>query len=88
MTTSITVEHIANQVMALPPSERARLVDWFFDLELGHDSWDEQIARDSQPGGGSKESCQKCVATLKQNRLKPSHRRIDDVGNSIYPSSY
>jgi hypothetical protein len=51
MTTSITVEHIANQVMALPPSERARLVDWFFDLELGHDSWDEQIARDSQPGG-------------------------------------
>ena len=51
MTTSVTVEHIADQVMSLPPSERARLVDWFFDQELGHDSWDEQIAKDSQPGG-------------------------------------
>ena len=51
MTTSVTVEHIADQVMALPPSERGRLVDWLFDQELGHDSWAEQIAKDSQPGG-------------------------------------
>ncbi len=48
MTPSVTVEHIAYQVMALPPSERPRFVAWFFDLELGHGSWDEQIAKDSE----------------------------------------
>ena len=70
MTASVTVEHIADQVMALPPSERARLVDWFFDQELGHDSWDEQIAKDSQPGGRLEEILSKVRRDIEAKQTK------------------
>ena len=46
------VEQIAEQVKSLPLSEREELLAWLADFELGQvDAWDEEIARDSQPGG-------------------------------------
>jgi len=46
------VQHIAEQVKALPQDERAEFLSWLADYELEQsDEWDKQIARDSQPGG-------------------------------------
>ena len=46
------VEQIAEQVKSLPLSEREELLAWLADFELGPvDAWDEEMARDSQPGG-------------------------------------
>ena len=46
------VEQIAEQVKSLPLSEREELLAWLADFELGQvDAWDEEMARDSQPGG-------------------------------------
>ncbi|WP_045219740.1 hypothetical protein [Desulfonatronum thioautotrophicum] len=79
MTTSITVEHIADQVMALPPSERGRLVDWLFDQELGHDSWDEQIAKDSQPGGRLEEILSKVRRDIEAKHTRPLDEFLDNA---------
>ncbi len=79
MTSSVTVEHIADQVMALPPSERARLVDWFFDLELGHDSWDEQIAKDSQPGGRLEGVLSKVRRDIEAKQILPLDEFLDNA---------
>jgi hypothetical protein len=46
------VEQVAEQVKSLPLSEREELLAWLADFELGQvDAWDEEMARDSQPGG-------------------------------------
>jgi len=46
------VEEIAEQVKALPDSEREEFLSWLADFEIQHnDDWDMEIARDSQPGG-------------------------------------
>ena len=79
MTTSVTVEHIADQVMSLPPSERARLVDWFFDQELGLDSWDEQIAKDSQPGGRLEEILSKVRRDIEAKQTRPLDEFLDNA---------
>ncbi len=79
MSTSVTVEHIADQVMALPPSERARLVDWFFDQELGHDSWDEQIAKDSQPGGRLEGILSKVRRDIEAKQTLPLDEFLDNA---------
>ncbi|SMP72072.1 hypothetical protein [Desulfonatronum lacustre] len=79
MTSSATVEHIADQVMALQPSERARLVDWFFDLELGHDSWDEQIAKDSQPGGRLEGILSKVRRDIEAKQTLPLDEFLDNA---------
>ena len=79
MSTSVTVEHIADQIIALPPSERARLVDWFFDQELGHDSWDEQIAKDSQPGGRLEEILSKVRRDIEAKQTRPLDEFLDNA---------
>jgi hypothetical protein len=46
------VEKIAEQVKALPQEEREEFLSWLAEDELQRfDAWDEEIARDSQPGG-------------------------------------
>jgi hypothetical protein len=45
-------EQIAEQVKSLPVSEREELLSWLAEFEFGQiNSWDADIARDSQPGG-------------------------------------
>jgi hypothetical protein len=45
------VQKIVEQVKALPEEERDEFLAWLAEYELRHaDEWDEQIARDSQPG--------------------------------------
>ena len=46
------VEQIVAQVKALPEDERHEFLSWLAEFELEHsDEWDQEIARDSQPGG-------------------------------------
>jgi hypothetical protein len=46
------IEQIAEQVKSLPVSEREELLSWLAEFEFGQtNSWDADIARDSQPGG-------------------------------------
>ena len=46
------VERIANEVKALPEKELDEFLSWLAEYELGRpDQWDEEIERDSQPGG-------------------------------------
>lgn len=49
---SVTVQKIAEEVKALPQKELDEFLVWLAEYELEHsDRWDQQIARDSQPGG-------------------------------------
>lgn len=80
MTSSVTVEHIADQVMELKPSERERLMEWFFDMELGHnDGWDEKIAGDSQPGGRLESVLTKVRCDIEANRTVPLDEFLDNA---------
>jgi hypothetical protein len=46
------VQHIAEQVIALPLEEREELLSWLAEFELGQaDAWDQEIAHDSQSSG-------------------------------------
>jgi len=46
------VRKIAEQVKALPEKELGEFLAWLTEYELQHsDKWDEEIERDSQPGG-------------------------------------
>lgn len=47
-----TVEKLAETVKALPDQELDEFLSWLADYGLAHpDRWDQEIARDSQPGG-------------------------------------
>lgn len=66
------VEQIAEQVKSLPLSEREELLAWLADFELGQvDAWDEEIARDSQPGGRMQRVIDRVRRDIAQGRTKP-----------------
>ena len=47
-----TVERIADEVRSLPKAQLDELLAWLAEYELQHpDEWDQEIERDSQPGG-------------------------------------
>jgi len=49
---TVTVEKIANDVKLLQKPELDEFLMWLADYEIKHfDEWDEEIQRDSQPGG-------------------------------------
>ena len=49
---TVTVEKIVNEVKSLQKQELDEFLTWFADYELEQfDEWDEEIQRDSQPGG-------------------------------------
>ena len=46
------VKKIADQVKALPEKEFDEFLSWLADYELENaDQWDDELERDSQPGG-------------------------------------
>ncbi len=73
------VEQIAEQVKSLPLSEREELLAWLADFELGQvDAWDEEIARDSQPGGRMQRVIDRVRSDIAQGRTKPLGEVIDN----------
>ena len=73
------VEQIAEQVKSLPLSEREELLTWLADFELGQvDSWDEEIARDCQPGGRMQRVLDRVRRDIAEGRTKPLGEVIDN----------
>ena len=73
------VEQIAEQVKSLPLSEREELLAWLADFELGQvDAWDEEIARDSQPGGRMERVIDRVRRDIAEGRTKPLGEVIDN----------
>ena len=73
------VEQIAEQVKSLPLSEREELLAWLADFELGQvDAWDEELARDSQPGGRMQHVLDRVRRDIAEGRTKPLGEVIDN----------
>jgi hypothetical protein len=73
------VEQIAEQVKSLPLSEREEFLAWLADFELGQaDAWDEEIARDSKPGGRMQNVLDRVRRDIAEGRTKPLGEVIDD----------
>ena len=73
------VEQITEQEKSLPLSEREELLAWLADFELGQvDAWDEEIARDSQPGGRMQRVIDRVRSDIAQGRTKPLGEVIDN----------
>ena len=73
------VEHIAEQVKALPVSEREELLSWLAEFELGQsDAWEEEIARDSQPDGRMQHVLDRARRDIAEGRTKPLDEVIDN----------
>jgi hypothetical protein len=73
------VQHIVEQVKALPEDEREEFLSWLTDFELGQsDAWDKEIARDSQPGGRLRELLDRVRQDIAEGRTKPLDEIIDD----------
>ena len=73
------VEQIAEQVKSLPLSEREELLAWLADFELGQvDAWDEEMSRDSQPGGRMQRVIDRVRRDIAQGRTKPLGEVIDN----------
>ena len=73
------VEHIAEQVRALPDQEREELLSWLAAFELGQpDTWDEEIARDSAPSGRMQAVLDQARCDIAAGRTKPLDEVIDN----------
>ena len=73
------VEQIVEQVKSLPLSEREELLAWLADFELGQvDAWDDEMARDSQPGGRMQRVIDRVRRDIAQGRTKPLGEVIDN----------
>ena len=73
------VEQIAEQVKSLPLSEREEFLAWLADFELGQaDAWDEEIARDSKPGGRMQNVLDRVRRDIAEGRTKPLGEVIDN----------
>jgi len=74
------VQSITKQVQALPETELDEFLSWFADFELAHlDEWDQQIQRDSQPGG-------RLETIMARVRRDPAAGRTKPLGPD-YPSA-
>jgi hypothetical protein len=73
------VQHIAEQVTALPREEREELLSWLAEFELRQaDAWDEEIARDSQPSGRMRHILDRARRDVAEGRTKPLDEVVDN----------
>jgi hypothetical protein len=72
------VQHIAEQVKALPIEEREEFLSWLAEFELGKpDAWDEEIALDSRPSGRMRQVLDRARRGIAEGRTKPLDEVID-----------
>jgi hypothetical protein len=73
------VQKLAEQVKALPREELEEFLSWLADYELDHaDAWDEELERDSQPGGKLDSILQRVRGDIAAGRTKPLDEVIHD----------
>jgi len=73
------VEKIAEQVRALPDDEREQFLSWLADFEVERaDDWDEEIARDSQPGGRLEHVLKRVRKDIAEGRTKSLDEFLDN----------
>jgi hypothetical protein len=78
-TMTATVEKLAGEVQALRAQEFNEFLAWLADYELAHpDQWDQEIERDSQPGGRLTAVLQRVRGDIAAGRTKP----LDEVINN------
>ena len=73
------VAKIVDQVKALPPEERKEFLSWLAEYELQpFDDWDEEITRDSQPGGRLSPVLERVHKDIAEGRTKPLDEFLDN----------
>ena len=73
------VQHIAEQVRALPVEEREEFLSWLAEFELGQaDPWDEEIARDSARTGRMSQLLDRVRRNIAEGRTKPLDEVLDN----------
>jgi hypothetical protein len=73
------VKIIAEQVKALQEDEREEFLSWLADFEADHsDVWDNEIARDSQPGGRLECVLERVRKDIADGRTKPLDEVLDN----------
>jgi len=76
---TVTVEKIINDVKLLRQQELNEFLTWLGDYELEQfDDWDEEIQRDSQPGGRLQVVLDRVRKDISAGRTKP----LDKVLNN------
>lgn len=79
MVMTTKVEKIAEQVKALPEDEREEFLSWLVDFEIEHsDDWDNEITRDSQPGGRLERVLGRVRKDIDEGRTKPISEVLDN----------
>ena len=74
-----TVEKIADEVRSLRETELDDFLSWLVDYELAHpERWDEELERDSQPGGRLDTMLKRVRGDIAAKRTKP----LDEVVNN------
>jgi hypothetical protein len=64
-----SVEDIEAEIEKLPPSEVKRLAEWLAEYQAH--LWDEEIARDAQPGGRLRQLIDEAKADFKSGKTRP-----------------
>jgi len=73
------VKIIAEQVKALQEDEREEFLSWLADFEADHsDVWDNEIVRDSQPGGRLECVLERVRKDIAEGRTKPLDEVLDN----------
>jgi len=76
---STSVQRIAEEVRALPEKELDEFLAWLAEYELEQsDRWDQQVARDSQPGGRLDSVLRRVQEDIAAGRTKPLDEVIDN----------
>ena len=76
---TVIVEKLADEVKALPEKELDEFLSWLADYELAHPHrWDQEIERDSQPGGRLDAVLQRVRRDIAAGRIES----LDEVINN------
>lgn len=73
------VQRLANEVKRLNREQLEEFLSWLFDYELAEwDEWDQQIARDSAPGGRLSGVLDRVRRDITAGRTKPLDEFLDN----------
>ncbi|MBN1867563.1 hypothetical protein JW916_09750 [Candidatus Sumerlaeota bacterium] len=77
---TVNVQKLADQVKALPKKELEEFLSWLAEYELDHaDEWDEELERDSQPGGRLDYALRRVRGDIAAGKTKPLDEILRDA---------
>jgi hypothetical protein len=81
---SANVQKIAEQIRALPKKDFDEFLSWLADYELEHaDQWDQELERDSQPGGRLDSVLRRVRSDIAAGRTRPPSEKGCTWGSSL-----